>query len=359
VRLWAVFAGTAATAVLVVALAVVLGTTDRDVSGFRSVENRPIFPNLTSRLEQVRTVEIKSSDRPLVFKKTDDEWRFPRHYEHLVQTTKVEKLLQTLVSLHADYMSNDAAGIKGSGMTSLGEPFSQAVGVRLLSEHDELLAGAIIGHEVTLPRNTDPDRMLVRREHGKRAWLATPTVRIEANPRAWLQRDVVDIPGQRVKRLLIVSSEGGRVTLRRSEERGVYVTAGLRGDNLAGEPMLEASAAALENLQFEDVRPVQAISSNSSMQGYTVIATSEGLEFTIQWLVHEEQVWSTIRAGETKSKETGNTALVAERFNARHAKWAYKLPAHAVRYLRLSATELSNAQRASPDDVSVDGGKDQ
>jgi hypothetical protein len=358
VRLWAIFAGTVATVVLFVALAGVLGTTDRGVSGFRSIEDRHLFPNLTSRLDRVRAVEIKSSDPPLAFKKADDEWQFPLHDEHPVQKTKVENLLQTLASLRADYVSNDAAGIKGSGMTSLGEPFSQAVGVRLLSEQDELLAGAIIGHEVTLPRSSDPDRMLVRREHGKRAWLATPTLRIEANLRAWLQRDIVDIPRQRVKRLLMVSSGGDRITLRHSEERGVYVTGGLEGDNLAGEPMLEASATALENLQFEDVRPVQAISNDSSMQGYTVIATSEGLEFTIQWLVHEEQVWSTVRARKTKSRETENTALAAERFNARHAKWAYRLPAHAVRYLRLSATELSNTQRASPD-VSADGGKGQ
>ena len=345
-RFWGILAGTVAgVAALLVAIIVTVGPANRGVTGFTPIERRELFPGLDARLNTVRAIEIKSSDQPLVFEKANGEWRLPQQHEHPVRDGKIETLLQALVSLRADYVSEESSGV--SGVANPGALSSAAVRVRLFSSQKELIAGAIIGHELTVPVDGGQARMLVRREQGNRAWLASPVVRIDTIPRAWLKREILDVPRDRVTGLVVIPSEGERVALRRSDKRGLHVVEGIAGDDLAGEPALEATAGALERLQFDDVRPVQAISDRTRPDGRTVVATADGLRYTIRWLADESRTWATI-AAEGAASQTDQPAQHAARFNARHAAWAYRLPAHVARYLRVSAADLSHLQRADP-----------
>ena len=349
-RIWALMTGIAAVVALLVVILVIAGPNDRGISGFASIERRELFPDLSARLDRVRAIEIESSDGSLAFEKTDDEWRLPKHYGHPVRSDKVETVLKTLVSLRADYVSEkpagneEASGNEVSSATSLADPSSLAVRVRLLSPEKEVIAGAIVGHELTVPGDSDETRMLVRREQDDRAWLATPKVRIETSPREWLRRDIVDVPRNRVTGLDVIPPGGDRVALRRSDERGLHVADGTPGDDLAGKPVLETTASALERLEFDDVQPVQALSDRTRDDGRTVVATADGLRYTIRWLTEGERTWATIAAQGVQS-QAGEPAQQAARFNARHEKWAYRLPARATRYLRIRPSELNNLQK--------------
>jgi hypothetical protein len=351
-RIWALLTGAAVAVALLIAVLVIAGPNDRGVTGFTSIERQDLFPNLGAQLDRVRAIEIESSDRTLVFEKADDEWRLPKHYGHPVRSDKVDTVLKTLVSLRADYVSEEPSGNEASSATSLADPSSSAVRVRLLSPAKEVIAGAIIGHELTVPGDTDQPRMLVRREQDQRAWLATPKVRIETTPREWLRRDIVDVPRNRVTGLEVIPAGGDRVALRRSGERGLHVASGTAGDDLAGEPVLEATAGALERLEFDDVQPVQALSDRMRDDGRTVVATADGLRYTIRWLTEGDRTWATIAAQGAQS-QAGAPAQQAARFNARHEKWAYRLPARATRYLRIRPSELNHLQRG---DVGRTGG---
>jgi hypothetical protein len=139
-----------------------------------------------------------------------------------------------------------------------------------------------------------------------------------------------------VTRLTVIPDDGDRLTLQRSTERGLHVAGGIAGDDLAGEPALETTVSALERLRFEDVRPVRDLSERTQDDGRTEVATADGVSYTIRWLSEGGGTWAAIAAEETGSGGS------SERFNARHAAWAYKLPAHVVRYLRVSADDLSH-----------------
>jgi hypothetical protein len=343
-RIWALLTGGAAAVAVVVAILVIAAPNDRGVTGFAPIERQALFPDLDAKLDRVRAIEIESSNRTLAFEKADDEWRFPKHYGHPVRSDKVETVLKTLASLRADYVSEKPSGNEASSATRLDDPSSSAVRVRLLSPAKEVIAGAIIGHELTVPGDTERPRMLVRREQDQRAWLATPKVRIETTTREWLKRDIVDVPRNRVTGLDVIPAGGERVALRRSDDRGLHVASGTGGDDLAGEPVLEATASALERLEFDEVQPVRALPDRTRDDGRTVVATADGLRYTIRWLTEGERTWATIAAQGAQS-HAGEPAQQAARFNARHEKWAYRLPARATRYLRIRPSELNNLQK--------------
>jgi len=343
-RIWALLTAAAAAVAVIVIILVIAAPNDRGVTGFASIERQALFPDLDAKLDRVRAIEIESSNRSLAFEKADDEWRLPKHYGHPVRSDKVETVLKTLASLRADYVSEKPSGNEASSAIRLDDPSSSAVRVRLLSPAKEVIAGAIIGHELTVPGDTERPRMLVRREQDQRAWLATPKVRIETTTREWLRRDIVDVPRNRVVELDVIPTAGDRVALRRSGERGLHVARGTSGDDLAGEPALEATAGALERLEFEDVQPVRAISNRTQDDGRTVVATADGLKYTIRWLAGADRTWATI-AAEGAQSQAGEPAERAARFNARHEKWAYRFPDHVARYLRVRASDLNQLQR--------------
>ena len=111
--------------------------------------------------------------------------------------------MEALSSPRADCVSTVLSGTQGSRLANPNDPSAAVVRVRLLSSEDDLIAGAVIGHELTVPVDTGRSRMLVRREHGKRAWLASSVVQVDVNQRAWLRGDIVDVPGEWVMRLVI------------------------------------------------------------------------------------------------------------------------------------------------------------
>jgi len=172
------------------------------------------------------------------------------------------------------------------------------------------------------------------------------------NPLAWLKRDVVDLPRAQITRLVAIDSNGARVALRRSDSRGFHVSAGIAGDDLAGDPMLRRAAGALQQLQFDDVHPVETILERAREDGETVVGVDNGLEYRIAWLSDEGRLWSVFSA--TVADPNANAvARKAARFNARHEKWAYRLPMVVAQQLRINADDLHDLQRlnsaASPE----------
>jgi hypothetical protein len=321
-------------------LAIVAPTGQR-VSGFTPTDDAHLFPDLDARVDQVRAVEIQSSDRSLRFERGNGEWRLPQHHGYPARGGKVDGVLRGLAALRAGYVSDDPAGIEGSGLANPDEPSSEAVRVRLLSSDNDVIAGAIIGHEITVPGKTDQARMLVRRESGKQTWLASPVVRIETDPRAWLEREILNVPRERVTRMVSVTSNGDRIVLERSDKEGLHIAEGSAESNLAGDPRLEAVASALEDLKFDDVRPADTMRGRARDEGRTVVTTAGRLDYTIRWLSDEDDTWATFSAHAAEAPRR------AERFNARHAMWAYRLPLLAQHYLQINAIDLSDPRRSS------------
>ena len=59
--------------------------------------------------------------------------------------------MEALSSPRADCVSTVPSGTQGSRLANPNDPSAAVVRVRLLSSEDDLIAGAVIGHELTVP----------------------------------------------------------------------------------------------------------------------------------------------------------------------------------------------------------------
>jgi hypothetical protein len=203
----------------------------------------------------------------------------------------------------------------------------------------------MVGNEITVPGDGVHARVPLRREHGQRAWLAYPAFRIESDPAAWLDRDLLDVPRERVARMRSIAPDGAQIALERAGNDGLRVAQGGAGSDLAGNPRLEVAAAALERLQFDAALPAARIK-GAMKHGRTVVTTRDGLIYTIHWLADAGIIWATLSADWTPSHADKKTSA-AESFNERHAPWAYRLPPLVQEQLTIRADDLRRLEQSS------------
>jgi hypothetical protein len=285
----------------------------------------------------VAAIEIESARRQLRFERADDGWRSVTHQGYPVRPAAVDTLLEHLAALRADYVSD-----------ALQSPSARQAGgdrvvVRLFGPDHARVAASVIGHEITLPAERGGARMMIRREQDQREWLASPVFRVTMDDGAWLRRDLLDLPRDRVARLTSISEGGERVVVERSGQEGLRVAQAGTDPDLAGHPRLDAAAAALEKLEFDEARRVDRIAGNTKA-GSTIIDTADGLRYTIEWLSGGGRSWAifSATAGESPSAESSERA---QRFNRRHAAWAYRLPWLVQDQIRIRLDEVRDLQQ--------------
>jgi hypothetical protein len=312
---------------------------DEPLSGFSRTQSVTLFPRLQARLDQLASVEIETPRQLLEFRREGDEWHSRYHQGYPVHPSAVESMAQNLAALRADYLSNHVSGTEHT--SGPGRP----VIVRLFAPEKEILAAAMVGHEITVPDDGVHARVLLRREHEQREWLAYPAFRVETDPGAWLNRGLLNVPREHVARLVSIAADGAQIVLERSEREGLRVAQGTAGSDLAGDPRLEVAAAALEQLQFDEALPAGRIR-RAAKRGRTLVTTNDGLIYTINWLSDAGRIWATLSADRSPSHAEERTSA-AEKFNDRHAPWAYRLPLLVQEQLMIRADDLRRLEQSS------------
>jgi hypothetical protein len=311
---------------------------DQPLSGFGPTRAVALFPTLQDRRQDVAAIEIETARQQLRLERADDGWRSVTHQGYPVRDAAIESLLEHLAALRADYVS-DAAPRSASGPQGVGD----RVVVRLFGPDRGLVAASVIGHEITVPGEPGGARLMMRREQEQREWLASPVFRVTMDDGTWLRRDLLDLPRDRVARLTSISEDGERVVIERSGQQGLRVVQGGTDSDLAGHPRLESAAAVLENLEFDEARRVDRIAGDTA-DGRTIIDAADGLRYTIEWRSGGGRSWATFSAtaGDAQSGELPDQA---QRFNRRHAAWAYRLPLLVQNQLRIRPSELRDLQQ--------------
>ena len=366
-RTWWIGLGVLAAAALAIAIVVLLAPDEAPVSGFTETEEQPLFRGLENRLGEVESIQIESSGQHVTLRRGESDWLLVQQHGYPVRRERVEDLLQGFVALRARHVSEgDARSNAESVVDRPEESSSQAVRVRLLDTNGNVMAGAILGHSFTVPAAQAQTKMLVRREEDDQVWLAEPVIRVEASPRAWLNRQIVDVPRGEVMEVVALLPENERLVVRQSDDRDVTLAEGPSGAD-AGEPVLAAAISALEKVEFLDVQPASEIAEAAERAEQLIVTTKEGIVYRIRLRTLEGEDWALFSAdtagnGQGNGQAGGDDAAArAARFDDEHGEWAYRLPVHVVASLKISPEDLTDelpSGEAPADAPKRDAGRD-
>ncbi|MDO9708614.1 DUF4340 domain-containing protein [Paracraurococcus lichenis] len=325
-------------------VAAALLLTPRTVEKQAMTEGGLAFPGLAAKLQDAQRIEVTKPDASLVLQRRGETWVLPDKGGYPVRAGKVREMLVGLTELRlVEARTADPGQHERLGVDDPKRPGSTALLLRVLDGAGAPIAELVLGRRRVRTQGEVPESIYVRRPAEAQAWLAEGRLAVDADPQLWLDRDIANLPQDRVQRVEVQRTGEPELVLARPEP-GAKLRIEVPADGPEpDETSVDEVARAFEYLTFLDVKPADQVPGEAV--GETRVALTDDLRITVWPNVAAGDVWIRLRA-EGAGEE-------AARLNARWQGWAYqvgvwKLKAFAPRAEDLKPHEVTPPGAAAP-----------
>jgi hypothetical protein len=220
----------------------------------RTVEaGQSVLPGLKSALNAVTEVRLSKGDGTrTTLKKTATDWIVGER-DFSSDSGRVRKLLLDLSDLQVDEdKTREPANYPQIGVEDVTSP--QAMGTRVDVIEPGKTLSLIVG------KTSGTKSSYVRVVNTPQSFLASPQLTLDADPRRWLDRALIDIPEQRVKEIHVKPATGPAYTVTRTNAQQTDFTVPElpKGRELATSAVTNVAASGLAALSLDDVRKTSA-----------------------------------------------------------------------------------------------------
>lgn len=296
-----------------------------------------MFRDLAARLQGAMRIEVVRHDQNLAVQRqsgtsgSGDVWVLPEVAGYPVRPEKVRELLVGLTELRlAEPRTANPDMLERLGLQDPEKEGSTAALLRVLDGTGAPIVALVVGRRRVRTQGNVPESVYVRRAGETQSWLAEGRLPLDADPQLWIDRDLANLPRERVLKVQV--ERAGAPVLVLTKDEGPDGRLALT-EPAAAPPLeqtrLDAVGSAFEFLTLTDVH--RAADIPGTRLGRTHFTLSDNLGISVT--VHEEgeAVWVLLEA-------SGDAE--AERLNARWRGWAYQLGAWKRRALLPTLEEL-------------------
>jgi len=299
-----------------------------------------MFPDLATKLKDARRIEIVSKGKTTVIELKDGIWGVADRGGYRAQETKLRGMLTTLTELRlVEPRTTDPAQFSRLGVE---DPTAEKEGtanlLRVLDSTGKPIVAVIAGHRRMRTQGNVPEQVYVRLPGDNQAWLADGGLQADADPQAWLDRDVMNISHTLITKV-VATKNGATIELTRDGDK-LKVTQPAEVPKLE-DYKLDDVGHVLENLTFQDVKSDKEPIGDKI--GESVFTTSDGLEIAISVYHLDKDSWTRIAV---TAPDRGKPE--AERLNARLSGWAFETGAWKDKSLVPSIDDLKAAEPPPP-----------
>jgi hypothetical protein len=166
----------------------------------------------------------------------------------------------------------------------------------------------------------------VRVAHAEPSLLAQPLISVDADPRRWIDRNVVDIGEQRVKEASVEPAAGPAYMATRdaAQQSDYKVTPIPKGRELSSSSAANEVGSSFVALQADDVRRAPPAASGAAKPDHAIFRTFNGLELDVTGLVEGEHHFIALLARSTAK----DAQAEADALNKRFQGWQLQIPAY-------------------------------
>jgi hypothetical protein len=328
------------TAVMVAAAAAALAT--GSTGGSAGGADQPALPGLAQRLGDVASVEIRRTGLDLTFVSDGDSWLTAQKGNYPADAGKVRRVVLALADLTLVEPKTREPGLYPRlEVEDPGKGKSTLVTIKDKSGAD--LARLIVGKHSYDRLGEGDDGMYVREPGDRQSWLARGSLDLTDDMPNWLTRRIVDIPDNRVAKVVLTQPDGTALTLSRVKPDAKFVlenppkNAKYKSDTVLGEP-----AMALETLDLDDVQPAAKLPLPDKGVTAASYTTFDGLTLNVRLYQHGNQSWVALSA-----TGAGKAAIEAKNLDHRVSHWVYAIPAYKAKMLETKLADLIEPPKGS------------
>jgi hypothetical protein len=166
----------------------------------------------------------------------------------------------------------------------------------------------------------------VRVAHTEPSLLAQPFASVDADPRRWIDRNIVDINDQRMKEAVIETATGPAYTAARlaPQQSDYQVTPIPKGRELASAGAADSVGGVFAALEADDVRRPPATPADAAKPDHAIFRTFNGLELDVSGRTEGAHHYITLAARSTAKESQAEADTINARFNG----WQLEIPAY-------------------------------
>lgn len=283
----------------------------------------PVFPDLLDQVNDVATMSIVSRRGRLTLERNDTGWRLKESDGFKVMPIKASGSVLDLATLRF-YEQKTSRPDKYYKLLlrDIDEAGSQSKRVTVKDAKGAVLADIILGLGKSNLPGTDAGGLFIRLPGDTRTWLAQGGLNFAELASGWLEREIFDIAGDRIKRVEIVRSDGGSLVItKRSPMTVAYLLETMPPDTKIKydeEPGLIATN--LERFVIEDARRAGAIAFPPDRINRARFETFDGLQAVAEIVFVDGQGWVRFRF-----RGTGAAAAEAQTLTDKTKDWVYRI----------------------------------
>lgn len=346
-----VFVGWLIAAVIAVSLAVV-AVAGAPALTTAVVDRDPVFPELRARPEAVVRIVVSSRMGDFTVARGDDgRWTASDKYDYPVDQDEVRKLIVGLSDMR--YVEAKTRREDRLDRLDLGDPKAEGSDARLVRLEDaagQVLAEIIIGKERRRYTGGRDAGTYIRHSGETQAWLASGGLFVKRRLDDWLDKSLVNIANDSIR----------RVDIRPASGTAYIATRAVKGADFTLDPMPEGRALKADTvkrlgagLSFVEMKDVRRRGEIALPEKHTVavLTTFDGIEVRIDVAKMDKTYWATFDAryvgDATDQSDAAKAARAqAKTLAARLDGWVYEVAQYihdrlAVPYNDLFAPEAS------------------
>ncbi len=162
----------------------------------------------------------------------------------------------------------------------------------------------------------------VRVANASQSLLAAPLLTVDADPKGWLDRALIDLAPERVRQVEERPTEGAAFSATRDkkEQTDFTVTPVPKGRELTGPGVADPISGSLSSLNFDDVGKAAAAATPKA--SHALFRTFDGLEVDVAGRKDGTRSLVTLSTRATAKQ----TEAEAQRLNARLGGWQFEIP---------------------------------
>ncbi|HEV7265632.1 MAG TPA: DUF4340 domain-containing protein [Falsiroseomonas sp.] len=297
------------------------------------------FPGLAPRLANAARIEVVRHDGTLTINRAGDAWVLPAKADHPVLPERVRELLVGLTELRlTEPRTANPEMLERLGVEDPTTEGATSSLLRVLDAEGRPIAELIVGRRRMRVQGNVPESVYIRRPGETQAWLAEGRLPLDADPNLWIDRDIANIPRERVRVAEIAREGEAPLVLRRGPdaEDGLAVVQPEQTPELDQISVDEVSRA-FEFLTFLDVKREADMPGGRLGEGRFELTDN----LRIAAVVHKEgeNIWLRLSAEGDEE---------AQRLNARWRGWAYQVGQWKEKALVPRLADLAKQERQQP-----------
>ena len=260
---------------------------------------QPVFPELKATINDVSEISVATQSGTMTILRGADAWRVKEKHGYPADLGKIREALLGLAGLKIlEPKTGKPELYEKLGLQDVEAEGSLSMGVTLKDAAGNTLAEVIIGNDRPAKGNGGQKELFIRKPGNSQTWLALGKLSVEKNPGEWLDKELVRVETERVRRLRVIHPDDTRLVLEKTKPADLdYRVVDLpEGQELQSQFTVNNMVSTVASLSLDDVKPRSEIPFDEQPVVTAVFETFDGLEGTVKLLRKDEKNYVKVSA---------------------------------------------------------------